>query len=49
VVAFIKFEGEVREVFALSVLPDYQYPDVISSDVDILKDSFSFPKTGWQS
>jgi uncharacterized protein (TIGR03032 family) len=44
VVAFIKFVGEVREVFAVAVLPEYQHPDVINSDVSILKDTFVFPQ-----
>jgi uncharacterized protein (TIGR03032 family) len=43
VVAFIKFVGDLREVFAVAVLPDYQHPDVINSDVAILKDTFTFP------
>jgi len=44
VVAFVKFVGELREVFGVAVLPEYQHPDVINSDVSILKDAFVFPK-----
>ena len=44
VVAFIKFEGSLREVFAVAVLTEYQHPDVINSDVSLLKDTFVFPQ-----
>jgi uncharacterized protein (TIGR03032 family) len=42
-VAFAKFQGTVREVFSVAVLPEYQHPDVITSDVKLLADSFVFP------
>jgi uncharacterized protein (TIGR03032 family) len=45
VVAFLKLIGDVREIFSVAVLPEYQFPDVINSDVSILKDTFVFPNS----
>jgi uncharacterized protein (TIGR03032 family) len=40
VVAYLKFEDGVREIFAVAVLRDRCYPDVIAEDEKLLADSF---------
>jgi uncharacterized protein (TIGR03032 family) len=43
-VAFLKFEDAVQEVFAVRVLAQARYPDLINDDPTILADSFVLPE-----
>jgi uncharacterized protein (TIGR03032 family) len=42
-VAFLKFEDAVQEIFAVQILPQARFPDLINDDVKILSDSFVLP------
>ena len=42
-VAFLKFEDAVQEIFAVQVLPQIRFPDLINDDPQILSDSFVLP------
>jgi uncharacterized protein (TIGR03032 family) len=42
-VAFLKFEDAVQEIFAVQVLPQVRFPDLINDDPKILSDSFVLP------
>ena len=42
-VAFLKFEDAVQEIFAVQVLPQIRFPDLINDDPKILSDSFVLP------
>src|SRR6202043_2024064 len=39
-VAFLKFEDAVQEIFAVQVLPQSRFPDLINDDPKVLSDSF---------
>jgi uncharacterized protein (TIGR03032 family) len=41
--AFLKFEDAVQEIFAVQVLHDARFPDLINDDRKILSDSFVLP------
>ncbi len=43
VVALLRFETAVREVFAVAVLPGRRYPDLINDDDKMLENSFVVP------
>jgi uncharacterized protein (TIGR03032 family) len=43
VVAFLRFETAVQEVFAVTVLPGKRYPDLINDDEKLLENSFVVP------
>jgi uncharacterized protein (TIGR03032 family) len=43
VVAFLRFEDAVQEVFAIQVVPGRRYPDLINDDEKRLADSFVLP------
>jgi len=43
IVAFLKFEDAVQEIFALALLPGMQYPDLINHDAEITGSSFVLP------
>jgi uncharacterized protein (TIGR03032 family) len=43
-VAFLKFEDAVQEIFAVQLLPDARFPDLINDDRKILADSFVLPE-----
>jgi uncharacterized protein (TIGR03032 family) len=42
-VAFLKFEDAVQEIFAVQVLPNVRFPDLINDDPKILNDYFVLP------
>jgi hypothetical protein len=42
-VGFVKFEDAVQEIFAVQVLPQARFPDLINDDPKILSDSFVLP------
>ena len=44
VIAFLRFEGIVQEIFAIQVLPDILYPDVINEAGELLDGSFVLPE-----
>jgi len=39
-VAFLQFEGSVQEIFAVQVLPDKRFPDLINEPGEVLDSSF---------
>ncbi len=43
VVALLRFETAVQEVFAVTVLPGKRYPDLINDDAKLLENSFVVP------
>ena len=43
VVALLRFEDTVQEVFAVQVLPGRRYPDLINDDAEFLENSFVLP------
>jgi uncharacterized protein (TIGR03032 family) len=43
VVALLRFETAVQEVFAVTVLPGKRYPDLINDDQKLLENSFVVP------
>ena len=43
VVALLRFETAVQEVFAVTVLPGRRYPDLINDDEKLLESSFVVP------
>ena len=43
VVALLRFETAVQEVFAVTVLPGRRYPDLINDDETLLESSFVVP------
>jgi uncharacterized protein (TIGR03032 family) len=43
-VAFLKFEDAVQEIFAVQVLQNSRFPDLINDDPTILSDSFVLPQ-----
>ena len=43
VVALLRFETAVQEVFAVTVLPGRRYPDLINDDEKLLENSFMVP------
>ena len=42
-VAFLRFESGVQEVFAVQVLPDRRYPDVLTDDQPTVANAFLLP------
>jgi uncharacterized protein (TIGR03032 family) len=42
-VAFLKFEDAVQEIFAVQVVPQARFPDLINDDPTVLADSFVLP------
>ena len=42
-VALLRFETAVQEVFAVTVLPGRRYPDLINDDEKLLENSFMVP------
>jgi uncharacterized protein (TIGR03032 family) len=43
VVAFLKFEDAVQEIFAVQVMPGRRWPDLLHDDPKLLADSFILP------
>jgi hypothetical protein len=43
VVALLRFETAVQEVFAVTVLPGRRYPELINDDDKLLENSFTVP------
>ena len=43
VVALLRFETAMQEVFAVTVLPGKRYPDLINDDQKLLENSFTVP------
>jgi uncharacterized protein (TIGR03032 family) len=42
-VAWVKFEGEVQEIFGVAVLPGMRFPELIHEDREILASSYMLP------
>ena len=49
VVALLRFEDAVQEVFAVQVLPGKRYPDLINDDAKLLENSFVLPDEALQA
>ena len=47
-VAFLKFEGDVQEVFAVSVIPGVRFPELANDDTALIGDSFVLPDEALQ-
>ncbi len=43
IIAFLKFEDAVQEIFAISILPGYYFPEVIDWDEKLLGSSYVLP------
>jgi uncharacterized protein (TIGR03032 family) len=43
VIALLRFETAVQEVFAVTVLPGRRYPDLVNDDEKLLENSFTVP------
>ena len=43
IVAFLRFEGIVQEIFAVTVLPGIKFPDLINEPGETLDSSFVLP------
>jgi uncharacterized protein (TIGR03032 family) len=43
VVALLRFDTAVQEVFAVAVLPGRRYPDLVNDDKDLLENNFTVP------
>ncbi|MBE9062990.1 TIGR03032 family protein [cf. Phormidesmis sp. LEGE 11477] len=43
ILGFLKFEGDVQEIFSVTVLPGIRFPELIKSDETLLKNSFVLP------
>jgi uncharacterized protein (TIGR03032 family) len=43
VIAFLKFEEAVQEVFAVALLPGMRYPDLINDNAELVGSSFVLP------
>jgi uncharacterized protein (TIGR03032 family) len=44
IIAFVKFEAAVQEIFAVQVLPDIRYPELLNEDREVLFNSFELPE-----
>jgi uncharacterized protein (TIGR03032 family) len=45
VLAFLKFEEAVQEIFAVALLPGMRFPDLINDDAELVGSSFVLPDT----
>jgi len=43
IVAFLRFEGIVQEIFAVTVLPGLRFPDIVNEPGETLDSSFVLP------
>lgn len=43
IAGFVKFGPPIQEIFAIEVLPDHRYPEIINDNRDIISGSFVFP------
>jgi uncharacterized protein (TIGR03032 family) len=43
VIAFLKFEEAVQEIFAVALLPNARFPDLINDNADLIGSSFVLP------
>jgi hypothetical protein len=43
VIAFLKFEEAVQEIFAVALLPGMRFPDVINDNAELIGSSFVLP------
>ncbi len=46
VAAFLRFDGAVREIFAITLLPSFLFPELIVDDKKLLSDAFVLPEPG---
>ena len=49
IVAFVKFEDAVQEIFAVTVVPGVAYPDLINDNDQLIADSFVLPDEALQA
>ena len=43
VLAFLKFEADVQEIFAVQVVPNSRFPDLINDDDEVIGNSYVLP------
>ena len=43
IVGFVRFEGDVEEIFAVQILHNTAFPDIIEQDNDILDSCYTIP------
>jgi uncharacterized protein (TIGR03032 family) len=44
IVAFVRFEYAMQEIFAVEVMQGMRFPDLVNDDVKVLADSFVLPE-----
>jgi uncharacterized protein (TIGR03032 family) len=49
IVAFVKFEDAVQEIFAVTVVPNVVFPDLINDNDQLIADSFVLPDEALQA
>tara|TARA_R110002073_G_scaffold336224_1_gene531050 strand:- start:138 stop:1301 length:1164 start_codon:yes stop_codon:yes gene_type:complete len=45
VIAFVKFEDAVQEIFAVEVLPGSRYPELVNEDRELMGNTYELPDT----
>lgn len=45
VIAFVKFEDTVQEIFAVEVLPGSRYPELVNDDRELIASTYELPDT----
>lgn len=48
VIAFLKFEDAVQEIFAVAALPGMRYPDLVNDDAELIGSAFVLPNEALQ-
>jgi hypothetical protein len=48
ILGFVKFEDVVQEIFAVRVVPEVRYPDLVNHDTKLLDGQFIFPDADLQ-
>lgn len=43
VAAYLQFDGSVHEIFAVRVLPNFRFPELVVDDVELLTNAFVLP------
>ncbi len=44
IAAFLRFDGAVREIFAVTLLPNIRFPELVVDDAKMLSDAFVLPE-----
>ena len=43
IAAFLRFEGQVHELFELTVLPGIRYPEILEPGAELIENAFVLP------